>query len=281
MVISCNTVLFRQYPLEEALKAIREVGFEYIETQAMKPLCPHADVLIDDPVRWAEKVASFGIKKVLALWMAKGNIIAEADGVDMGIRTLEWCKAAGIQVMHTGDGLKPEGMDDDEAFSVLKDRLLRMIEAAEKNKVILDIEPHGTFSLSASGLKRILTISDSPYFGINFDAANIYRAFFIESVDGSAPRRGSRAGVSEGQGDDEVEVLREILPRVTFYHAKDIKNGVCMPLGEGNVKNDACIQLLKEGGYKGAVSVETDGNNPKEVEIAMAKKSIEYLRKRI
>jgi sugar phosphate isomerase/epimerase len=279
MILSCNTVLFRQYPLEEALTAVREVGFEYIETQAMKPLCPHADVANDDPVRWSEKVAASGIKKTLALWMAHGNIIAEPKSVDMGIRSLEWCKAAGIGIMHTGDGLKPEGMDDETAFSILKDRLLCMIEAAEKNEVILDIEPHGTFSLTAEGLRRILSISGSPYFGINYDAANIYRAFFIESVEGSAPRRGSRDGVGEGQGDDELEVLRAILSRVTFYHAKDIKNGVCMPLGEGNVKNEACIRLLKEAGYTGAVSLETDGSNTKEVEIEMAKKGIEYLRR--
>jgi sugar phosphate isomerase/epimerase len=257
------------------------VGFEYIETQAMKPLCPHADVENDDPVRWSEKVAASGIKRTLALWMAHGNIIAEPKSVDMGIRSLEWCRAAGIGIMHTGDGLKPEDMDDETAFSILKDRLLRMIEAAEKNKVILDIEPHGTFSLTAEGLKRILSVSGSSYFGINYDAANIYRAFFIESVEGSASRRGSRDGVGEGQGDDEAEVLRSILPRVTFYHAKDIKNGVCMPLGDGNVKNDECIKILKEGGYKGAVSLETDGSNSKEVEIEMAKKGIEYLRQRI
>ncbi|MDR1901838.1 MAG: sugar phosphate isomerase/epimerase [Treponema sp.] len=263
------------------MAAVREIGFEYIETQAMHPFCPHVDVDTDDPVWFAEKAASFGIKGVMALWMANGRVIAEKESVEKGIRTLHWCKAAGIPVMHTGDGMKPEGMDDDEAFSILKDRLLQMLETAEKTNVILDIEPHGTFSLSGKGLKRILSISDSPFFGINYDAANIYRAFFIENIQGSTFSRGSNAGIGEGQGDDETEVLREILPRVKFYHAKDIKNGVCQVLGEGNVKNDECIKILKEGGYKGAVSLETDGSNTKEVEIEMAKKGIEYLRRRI
>jgi sugar phosphate isomerase/epimerase len=281
MILSCNTVLFRKYPLEEALEAVREAGFEYIETQAMIPFCPHVNVDTDDPVRFSEKVASFGIKGVLALWMANGRIIAEAESVEKGLRTLEWCKAAGIPNMHTGDGMKPEGMDDEEAFRILRERLLRMIEGAEKNGVTIDIEPHGTFSLSGRGLKRILSISGSPRFGVNYDAANIYRAFFIENIQGDTFKRGSNAGTGEGQGDDEVEVLRDILPRVKFYHAKDIKNGVCQALGEGNVKNDECIKLLKEAGYKGAVSLETDGSNTKEIEIGMAKKSIEYLRKRI
>jgi sugar phosphate isomerase/epimerase len=281
MILSCNTVLFRKYPLDEALVSVREAGFEYIETQAMYPFCPHVDVDKDDPVRFAEKTASFGIKGIVALWMANGRVIAEEESVAKAIQTLEWCKAAGIAIMHTGDGMKPDEMDDDEAFSILKDRLLCMIEAAEKNKVTVDIEPHGTFSLSGKGLKRILSISNSPFFGINYDAANIYRAFFIENIQGSTFKRGSNEGITEGQGDDEVEVLRDILSRVKCYHAKDIKNGICQVLGEGNVRNDECIKILKDGGYKGAVSLETDGSNSKETELAMAKKSIEYLRQRI
>jgi sugar phosphate isomerase/epimerase len=281
MILSCNTVLFRKYSFEEALEAIREIGFEYVETQAMIPFCPHVNVDVDDPVLFARKAASFGMKGVTALWMANGRIIAEEESVDKGIRTLEWCKAAGIPNMHTGDGIKPEGMPDEDAFAVLKDRLLRLIEAAEKARVILDIEPHGTFSLSLKGLKRILSISDSPWFGINYDAANIYRAFFIENIQGNTFRRGSNTGTGEGQGDDEAETLKEIVHRVKFYHAKDIKDGVCQALGEGNVKNDECLSVLKDAGYKGAVSLETDGNNEKEIEINMARKSIEYLRKRI
>jgi len=243
----------------------------------MKPYCPHVDVEKDDPVKFAEKAASFGFKGITALWMANGRIIAEEESVSQGIRSLQWCRAAGISNMHTGDGMKDEGMDDYDAFKALKDRLLRIIEEAEKNKVIVDIEPHGTFSLSGKGLKRILSISDSPYFGINYDAADIYRSFFIENIQGSGFRKGG-SGFGEGQGDDELEVLKEIAPRVTFYHAKDIKDGICRVLGEGGVKNRECIGVLKEIGYQGAISLETDGSNDKKTEIEMAKKSIKYLR---
>ena len=279
MILSCNTVLFRKYSLEKALETIRSVGFEYFETQAMSPFCPHVNVLEDDPVRFAEKAVDSGMKGVTALWMSNGRIIAEEESVESGIKTLNWCKAAGIPVMHTGDGMKPEGMSDEEAFSILRDRLLKIIAAAEEARVVVALEPHGTFSLSGVGLQRILTISQSPYFGVNYDAANIFRSFYIENIHGDTFKRGENNDMNRSSREDEVEVLRSILPRVKFYHAKDIKDGVCQALGEGGVNNEDCIALLRESGYEGVVSLETDGSNTYEREVEIARKSIGYLQK--
>ena len=49
MKLGCGTVLFRKFDLERSLEAIRNIGFEYFETQAVGPWCPHVDVDKDDP----------------------------------------------------------------------------------------------------------------------------------------------------------------------------------------------------------------------------------------
>ena len=49
MKIGCGTVLFRKFELEPSLAAMREIGFEYFETQAVGPWCPHVNVDSDDP----------------------------------------------------------------------------------------------------------------------------------------------------------------------------------------------------------------------------------------
>lgn len=49
MKIGCGTVLFRTFELERSLAAIREIGFEYFETQAVGPWCPHVNIEKDDP----------------------------------------------------------------------------------------------------------------------------------------------------------------------------------------------------------------------------------------
>jgi len=274
MIIACGTVLFRQYPLEKALEAIRETGYEYVETQAVGPWCPHVTVGKDDPVKYKVLVKKHGFNGTTALWMPYGTILASEKCVEWGVLTLEWAKAAGIPVVNTGDGHKPPGMDDEDAYKLYEDRMGRLLEAAEKNQTVIAVEPHGTFSLTGAGLARLMSVSNSKWLGVNYDACNIRRAGYVES-------KGTENNYSykklENSGD-ELDVLKQIIGRVAHFHAKDYKNGACAQLGTGEVRLSECIELLKENGYTGAVSLETEGNEDFETSKVFAAAGLKYLR---
>ena len=189
--IGCGSVVFREYELERVLDAIYAAGYRYFETQATNPWCMHVVVDRDDPVRFADMAKAHGFLGVTSLWTAEGALIPAADScVDTIKRAIEWAAAANIPIVDLGDGYRPDDMSEDDAFKRLSERLLELIEAAEKYDVTLALEPHGSFSLTANGLERILSISSSKHFGINYDCANIRRAGFIETRDGA--RRGGR-----------------------------------------------------------------------------------------
>lgn len=269
----CGTVVFREYDIDRTLEAIRKAGYEYFETQATNPWCNHVVIHRDDPVQFAQKAKAHGFLGITSLWTQEGALIPAGDTcLDTIRQTIAWAAAAGIPVVDFGDGHKPSGMTDEDAFVRLRDRLLSLLETAEKYKVTLALEPHGTFSLTADGLTRILSISDSPYLGINYDAANIHRAAYMETRDGVASWRQASSGASE------TEILKTVLHRVVHFHAKDLsENGVCMPLGEGIVDVAGCIRLLKAAGYQGAVSLETEGGMPFDVSERLAADSSRYL----
>lgn len=271
MKIACNTVLFRQHPLEKALTAIRGIGYEYVETQSVGPWCPHVDVQRDDPVKYADLVRSYGFKGTTALWMRNGQLISNKDALEWAILTIEWAKAAGIPVVNTGDGFKPENMRDDEAFAVYEERIMKILETCERTKTIIAIEPHGTFSLTGDGLVRLMQVSDSPWLGINYDACNIHRASYVENRDGLT------GYVHQSGGEDEVEVLRRVIGRVKHVHAKDLIDNHCTALGEGEVKIAQCLEVLRASTYDGAVSLETEGDEPFEVSRDIAEKSHAFL----
>jgi sugar phosphate isomerase/epimerase len=273
MIISCGTVLFRKHSLDRALDAIRRAGFEYFETQAIHPYCPHVDIDRDDPVRFASRAKELGFKGVTALWMPHGRLIADDESESSAVKSLYWCEAAGIKTLHVGDGMKDDKMDDETAFAILKARLERIVEVAEKTKTQVAIEPHGTFSLTAKGLKRILSIDRR--IGVNYDPANIFRSSFIENIDGFF--RESRLAERE----DEVDVVREIADRIVFFHAKDIRDGQTCALGEGNVKVKECLEILHGRGYDGVVSLETNGESDFKTEFEIAKKGYGFLRQTI
>ena len=272
MKIGCGTVLFRNFDLEKSLAAIREIGFEYFETQAVGPWCPHVNVETDDPEDLVKLKNKYGFKEITGLWSLNGNIIANPNAVESGIRSIEWAAAAGIPVLHTGDGKKPKEMSDDDAFKTLEEKLGLILEAAKKNGVKVAIEPHGSFSLTGEGLKRILSIGDADVLGINYDACNIFRAGYVESGNNKSGYK------TEGSGEDEVSVLRDVVDRVVHCHAKDINaEKKCVAVGDGIVNGKDCIELLKNSGYSGVVSVETEGGDDFDEIVALAAKSYAYL----
>ena len=276
MKIGCSTVVFREYPLEKTLEEIRKIGYEYIETQGTNPWCNHVVVGKDDPVKFAEKVKSFGFMGVTSFWTPEGAVIAGGDDCVKTIaRSIEWAAAAGIPVVNCGDGHKHQDMTDEYAFALLADRLLALIETAEKNKIKLAIEPHGTFSLTGAGLGRIMDISGSCHFGINYDCANIHRSGYVET-------RGSVSkwvNAKTDENEDEVGVLKKVIGRVVHFHAKDLdKNRNCTALGHGEVSVGECIGVLKQYGYDGAVSLETEGGMPLDETVGLARDSYDFLR---
>lgn len=272
MKIGCGTVLFRNFELERSLEAIRKIGFEYFETQAVGPWCPHVNVEKDDPEELVRLQKKYGFKGITGLWSLNGNIIANPNAVESGIRSIEWAAAAGIPILHTGDGAKPEGMSDDEAYRVLEEKLGTILEAAKKNGVTVAIEPHGTFSLTGNGLERIMALGDADVLGINYDACNIFRASYVESGNGKFGWK-----CDEGK-EDELEVLKRISDRVVHMHTKDLdSHGQCVAVGSGMVNVKGCVEYLHSLGYDGVVSVETEGGDDFDEIVELAAKSYGYL----
>lgn len=272
MKIGCGSVLFRKFELERSLEAMRRIGFEYFETQAVGPWCPHVNVDEDDPENLVRLQKKYGFKAITGLWSKDGNIIANKNAVESGIRTVEFAAAAGIPVVHTGDGSKPKDMSDEDAYRVLEEKLSAILEVAKKYNVKMAIEPHGTFSLTLEGLKRILSIGTPDVLGINYDAANIFRSCYVESGNG-------KSGWSDGgKGENEVEVLKGVIDRVVHCHAKDLNaEKKCVPVGSGLVNVRGCVEVLKSANYEGVVSVETEGGDDFDEICDLAAKSYAYL----
>lgn len=271
MQIACGTVNFRTLPLQQALKNIAEAGYKYVEPQATAPFCPHVDVDKDDPEDFKRSIVDFGFKGATALWSTHGAIIPDPLSVEYVAKCIRWAKAADIPVVHAADGFKPEDMSEEDAFKILRERLLQILETAEENQIYLGIEPHGTFSMTPEGLKRMMSVSSSKRLGINYDAANVCRATYVETKDGEFTWK------TTGQKHDEVATLKEVVDRVVHFHIKDVKGSKAVTLGTGEVNNKECLKVLKEAGYQGAVSLETEGDTKGEAAMALIKDSRKYM----
>jgi inosose dehydratase len=59
-------------------------------------------------------------------------------------------------------------------------------------------------------------------------------------------------------GGDPVALLRQYASRINYVHLKDIKQGVFLPLGQGEQNYSQMMAALKDAGYDGWITVELD-----------------------
>ena len=98
-----------------------------------------------------------------------------------------------------------------------------------------------------------MELSDSKWLGINYDTANVHRATYVETV------AGAYSWTPYGKPQDEVATLKAVVDRVVHVHVKDVVGAKCVALGKGEVDIIGCLRVLKQHGYRGTLSLETEG----------------------
>ncbi len=271
MEIGCNTVAFRSHSLDFALERIAKAGYRYVEVEGNLSWCPHVNIRKDDPLKFKGKIQSYGFVGVSGLGNHR-ELITREDGFLDILQAFEWCHEAGIPVLSTGEGRKPDVMSTQEAMIILKDRLQALAETAQKNQVYLALEDHGSISLTPNGLPDILNLVQSDWIAVNFDTANIHRGDYVGTTS-----EGYEWKLEQATKYDELELLEKVVHRVKHTHIKDVVGRDAVTLGTGEVDIAGCIKMLKTGGYAGVLSYETEGMQSPEDSFKMIVNSKKYL----
>ncbi len=253
MKIGCNTVAFRKSSLEFALERIGKAGYKYIEVEANMSWCDHIRTDKDDPIKFRDKINKFGFSGVTCIGSHR-ELITEPSAEEDLKHSLEFCAAAGVPVVATGEGRLAEGMTIEQALEILKPKLTRLAQVAEKCKVYLAIEPHGSLSLSPGGLAKIIGLAPSKWLAINFDTANPHRGDYVGTT-----KKGFEWKLDQAAQGDELAVLKPVVNKVVHVHWKDVVGRNAVILGKGEVKLREALEMMVKAGYDGALSYETEG----------------------
>lgn len=229
---------------------------------------PHV-ALYEDPEILRRKMERYGVRfsQIDAAYPLSGK-----DGLTRGVpyvlNAIRWARLAGCERVATTDGLhKPEGLEDQEAMGLMKRCYEQILEVAEAHQVTVTIEVHGYFTTDPDRLAQMFEFSKSPRLRMNMDTGNTFIA-----------------------GRDPVAFLRRFLPRVVHVHVKDVSESLAAALrgkdtgiavshcslGEGvNAGNiRTCLEILRDAGYEGVLSMECEGAGG-----PMIEKSLAWLRK--
>jgi sugar phosphate isomerase/epimerase len=246
-----------------AIAMAKELGFQYIEPEVMTGRCLlnvygycNITSLEDDPMEMRKAIAAAGLKA--ACLSAHSALIDTVYGVDYLKKAIRYAYILGAPIVNTAEGPKPGWMTDEDAFRVMKYNLEELLRMCANYNITLTVEPHGIYTTTAEGLLRILSLNDSPYFGVNFDTGNVAVA-----------------------GNDSVATLKAVMKHVKHVHVKDIvrtkasghatgQTAGCA-IGDGEVDIRGCLDVLRKAGYDGCLSIECDG-------VEALKRSVRFLK---
>lgn len=225
---------------------------------------PHLS-LLDDPVLVRRQMEKYGVRfsQIDAAYPLSGE-----DGPTRGVpyvtKAIAWAAQAGSPCVDTTDGLyRPEGFTDKEALAAMKRSYQQIIRVAEAHEITVNVEPHGYFTTNPEMMEEMLDFVNSPFLRMNMDTGNTFIA-----------------------GRDPVAFLKRFIKKVSHVHLKDVSKelaaairggstGIAMSqvaLGDGvNADNiRVCLQLLRDHGYEGALSIECEGQSGPLIEQSLA-----------
>jgi sugar phosphate isomerase/epimerase len=266
-----STNAFRKYAFAEALRIVREAGYEGFEMMLDTPHAFPAHLTPEkiDTLRAEIAASGLAISNFNAFMMgAVGDFHhpswVEADPA-LRRQRIEHTKAAcrvaralGGDQLSTEPGGPVEGMSHEAAWGLFKQGLAEVLPVAAETRVKVLVEPEpGLLIEKADPMAQLLDEVPDPWLGLNFDLGH----FVVV-------------------GEDPAALIRRFGRRIDHVHLEDIgadRRHYHMVPGDGIVDFRAVFEALRETGYGGWVTVELYPylQNPGEV----AKRALDYLKK--
>jgi sugar phosphate isomerase/epimerase len=161
-------------------------------------------------------------------------------------KAIRFASAIGTNVVNTDEGIRPEWLNDEECFQVMRYTLKKALQVAERYQVFIGIEPHQSITRKTEGLLRVATLAKSDFLRVNYDTGNAFLA-----------------------GEDPYAGLEAVLPLLVHIHAKDISirqaedergkvtgTPVGCACGQGVIDWTKVAKILQTAKWTGALSVE-------------------------
>jgi sugar phosphate isomerase/epimerase len=266
--IGVNLEFFRssEKSFHEGIKTAARLGYKYVEPCVATGYdllalggYYHMLSMEDDPLEVKEWMDELGLKPSAV--SAHAPLMRPEVGVPYLTKAIRYASDIGAPVVTTDEGIKPEWMSDDEAFQIMRYTIRQVMKTAERYGITVGLEPHQQYTVRKDTFLRILGLSDSPRWQVNWDTGNIY-------LGGKA---------------DPYDMLETIADRLCHMHGKDIgiKQGesergvvtgtpVGCACGDGVVDWRRVLDILTRHNFQGVISVECGT-------VDQAQRSLNYL----
>ena len=241
-ILSCTTCAFRAPHKDEVAETFRyapAAGYRYWGTAGPALGTPFVGAWLDtDRIKAAAKRAGLiGCTEVYGPQVDTASVDAAQRSVEAIVAQARYTLAMECPYLVFSGGRRQEGVGGLEASVVgLKELLARI----EDMPVLVALEPHYRSQFrGVEDYDYIFERIDHPQLGVTVDTGHLHWA-----------------------GVDTAAFIRRYGSRVWNVHLKDQIGPQSMPIGEGDIDLKGIIGVLHEIGYRGALALEIEPNDP-------------------
>src|SRR5262245_58800049 len=228
-----HTHAYQPHRFEEALDGIAGAGFKGVELSAVPGWTEHVD-LDADPASVREKLDGYGLT---AVSLSGHSDLTTREGLEHGIKAARWAGRYGLPVLNTAVG-GHQSADENEAACL--DNIGELADVAEEAGVVVALEIHGDIMASSDVTLPLIEKIGRDSVKVNYDTAN----------------------VEYYSGDRAEDDLPKITGELAHVHLKDTTGGKgnwnFPAIGDGHVDFARVVQILRDAGYTGPLSVEIE-----------------------
>jgi sugar phosphate isomerase/epimerase len=235
MQLGANSVLFGGFELRTAFEHLAMAGYDGLELSAIDGMSEHLVL-----ARWRALAPAI---KQLSKDFGLALLAIEQPSQDPARMEQAYQAAVelGVPIINCGPGGKS---NDEASFQQSINALGQLAHMAERYGVTLCVKAHvGASIFNTPTTLRLMQAITSPAFGIDMDPSHIHRA-----------------------GENPVEAVQAVLPRLKHVHIRDCKGrqqGPGKPEDQANGRGDidlvGYVRALVDGGYDGALDLEIIG----------------------
>ena len=190
---------------EDGVRIAAELGYRHVEPMVhtgWELLSEvgyfHSFSMEEDPLLMREICDRHGVD--VASLSGHSPLMKPEAAVPRLTRAIVLADALGARFVNTDEMIKPDWIDDEHAHEVMRYTLKKADLVARRHGVYVCVEPHGVYTKTAAGLRRIVELVPSDRIAVNWDTGNSYLA-----------------GI-----EDPYEALESVRDLVRHVHAKDI-----------------------------------------------------------
>ena len=192
---------------EWGVATARELGYDYVEPMVhtgwellSEAEYFHSFSMEEDTLLMKEILDRHGMRA--SSLSGHSPLMKPEAAVSRLTRAIIFADQVGARYVNTDEMIKPDWMDEEFAHQTMRYTLTKVAQVAARHEVYVCIEPHGIYTKTWRGLRRIVELVDSPWIKVNWDTGNSYLAGL----------------------EDPYEGLSEVRDLVYHVHAKDISD---------------------------------------------------------